>query len=118
MELSLVINTPNAQKEIPYLKNFIDRTDIDGIDKTEIERGKHVPGTQGFEILNSIKLIIEAAEKPLVSLVECLQSYVNNYRSDITITNSKGASLTINVGRSIDKETVKEIARLFHEENV
>lgn len=113
MELSIIVNTSKPEKEIAHLKNFIDKEGIEGVQKTEIEKGEHVTGTQGVDILNSIKLIIEAAEKPLVELVNCIQKYVDNYRSDVTITNSKGASLKINVGRSIEKDTLKVIVLTF-----
>lgn len=114
MELSLTIDSPNPQNQIPYLKNFIDKQGIDGVQKSEIGTGEHVAGTQGgLDILNSVKVLIEAAEKPLVELVTCLQKYVDNYRSDIMISNSKGASLKINMGRSIDKDTLKVIIQMF-----
>lgn len=117
MELSLTVNAPNAQNQVGYLKNFIDKEGIDGVEKSEVETGGHVAGTQGLDVLNSIKVIIEAAEKPLVELVDCIQKYVENYRSDVTISNSKGASLKINMGRSMDKETLKLIVQMFLTEN-
>ena len=117
MELSLTVNAPNAQNQVGYLKNFIDKEGIDGVEKSEVETGDHVAGTQGLDVLNSIKVIIEAAEKPLVELVDCIQKYVENYRSDVTISNSKGASLKINMGRSMDKETLKMIVQMFLTEN-
>ncbi len=117
MELSLSVNAPNPQNQLAYLKNFIDKEGIDGVKKSEIETGEHIAGTQGLDILNSVKVIIEAAEKPLIELVDCVQKYVENYRSDVTISNSKGASLKINMGRSIDKETLKVIIQMFLSEN-
>ncbi|HYV91806.1 MAG TPA: hypothetical protein VE978_08485 [Chitinophagales bacterium] len=113
MELSIVLNVSQPEKEITYLKNFIDKQGIEGLNQSEIEKGTHQPGTQGVDILNSIRVIIEAAEKPLVELVACIQKYVDTYRSDVTLTNSKGASLKINMGRSIDKETLKVIIQMF-----
>ena len=113
MELSLIVNTPDPQNQLAYLKNFIDREGIEGVKKSEIETGEHTPGTQGIDILNSVKVIIEAAEKPLVELVNCIQKYVENYRSDVTLTNAKGASLKINMGRSIDKDTLKYMVQMF-----
>lgn len=113
MELSIAVNSAKPEKEITYLKNFIDKENIEGVEKSEIEHGEHVAGTQGMDILNSIKVIVEAAEKPLVELVTCIQKYVENYRSDVTISNAKGASLKINMGRSMDKDTLKVVIQMF-----
>jgi len=113
MELSVIVDSPNPGAEIGTLKKFIDKNDIEGVSKSEIEKGEHVPGTQGLDVLNSIKLIIEAAEKPLVELIDCLQKYVDGYRSKVTLKNSTGASLEIEMGRGIDKETLKVIVQMF-----
>lgn len=45
-------------------------------------------------------MIIEAAEKPLVELVKCLQRLVDNYRIKISIP-SKNGSIEIVHGRSL-----------------
>ncbi len=113
MELSVIVAAAKPQNEIVSLKNFIDKKGIEGITKSEIEKGEHIPGTQGVDILNSIKLIIEAAEKPLVELIDCLQKYVDSYRSKVTLKNSTGASLEIDMGRGIDKETLRVIVQMF-----
>lgn len=113
MELTLIVDSNKPQAETASLKKFIDHNNIDGITKSEIEKGEHEPGTQGIDILNSIKLIIEAAEKPLVELIDCLQKYVDGYRSKVTLKNSTGASLDIEMGRGIDKATLKVIVQMF-----
>lgn len=113
MELSVIVDSPRPEVEIGALKNFIDKNDIEGISKSEIEKGAHIPGTQGLDVLNSIKLIVEAAEKPLVELIDCLQKYVDGFHSKVTLKNSTGASLEIEMGRGIDKETLKVIVQMF-----
>jgi len=113
MELTLIVDLNKTHAEIVSLKNFIDHNDIEGITKSEIQKGEHEPGTQGFDVLNSIKLIIEAAEKPLVELIDCLQKYVDGYHSKVTLKNSTGASLEIDMGRGIDKETLKVVVQMF-----
>lgn len=118
MELSIAINSSKPERELFTLKNFIDKQDIEGVKKSEIEESKHIPGTQGLDILNSIKVIIEAAEKPLVELIDCIQKYVDSYHSKVTIKNSKGATLDIDMGRGIDKDTLKVIVKMFLTENV
>ncbi len=113
MELSIAVNSPRPEKEITYLKNFIDKEGIEGVEKSEIEQGQHVSGTQGMDILNSVKVIIEAAEKPLIELIDCIQKYVDSYHSKVTLKNSTGASLDIDMGRGIDKDTLKVIVQMF-----
>ena len=113
MELTLIVNSDRPQTEISSLKNFIDRNDIEGLSKNEIEKSVHIPGTQGVDVLNSIKLIIEAAEKPLVELIDCLQKYVDGFRSKVTLKNSTGATLEIDMGRGIDKKSLKAIVQMF-----
>ena len=113
MELSISINTLKPERELSTLKSFIDKQDIDGVSKSEIEEGQHIQGTQGIDILNSKKVIIEAAEKPLVELINCIQKYVDSYHSKVTIKNSKGATLDIDMGRGIDKDTLKIIVQMF-----
>jgi len=113
MELSIAVKSAKPEKELFTLKNFIDKQGIDGLNRSEIEEGEHIPGTQGIDILNSIKVIIEAAEKPLVELIDCIQKYVDSYHSKVTIKNSQGATLDIDMGRGIDKETLKIIVKMF-----
>lgn len=81
--------------------------------KVKIEQGQHISGTQGMDILNSVKVIIEAAEKPLIELIDCIQKYVDSYHSNVTLKNSEGASLDIDMGRGIDKDTLKVIVQMF-----
>lgn len=116
MELLIALDSAKPENELKTLKNFIDKQDIDGISKSEIEKGEHEQGTQGIDIINSIRIIIEAAEKPLVELIDCLQKYVDGYHSKVTIKNSKGATLDIEMGRGIDKETLKIIIQMFFTE--
>lgn len=113
MELFIAIESAKPEREIATLKNFIDKQGIEGLTQSGIEKGEHVEGTQGVDILNSIKVIIEAAERPLVELIDCLQKYVDGYRSKVVIKNSKGATLDVDMGRGIDKETIKMIVQTF-----
>jgi hypothetical protein len=113
MELTLIVDSGHYQPAVASLKDFIDRSDIDGISSNKINQGGHIPGTQGIDVLNSIKLIIDAAERPLVELIDCLQKYVEGYRSKVTLKNSNGASIDIVMGRGIDKSTLKVIVQMF-----
>jgi hypothetical protein len=109
MELQIVL-AEKSNQGIINLKKFIDKASIDGVEETEIERGTHKEGQMGAgDILNSIKTLIEAAEKPLVELVKCLQKFVDNYRTEITIPTKNGERIVLSHGRSMKAEELKEI---------
>lgn len=108
MELDIILNSENKQG-IVNLKSFIDRAYIEGIDKTEINRSIEPDGQMGAgNILDSVKTIIEAAEKPLTELVKCLLQYVKNYRTEIRIP-TKNGDIILSHGRSMKPEQLKEL---------
>jgi len=61
------------------------------------------------DILNSITTIIEAAERPLVELIKCLQKFVDNYRTEITIPTKEGNKIVLSHGRSMKPEQLREL---------
>jgi hypothetical protein len=108
MDLDIILSDGNKQG-IVNLKSFIDKADIDGVDSTVIKRAEHLDGQMGAgDILNSIKTIIEAAEKPLTELVQCLLQYVKNYRTEIRIP-TKNGDIVLSHGRSMKPEQLKDI---------
>ena len=110
MELQIILLEEKSKQEAIILKNFIDKTSIDGLDSTEINRSEHKTGQMGAgDILNSIKLIIEAAEQPLIELVKCLQKFVDNYRTEITIPTKNGEKIVLSHGRSMKAEQLQEL---------
>ena len=60
-------------------------------------------------IISSIVTLIEAAEKPLIELVKCLQSYVDNFRTTIKVPDGKGGYIEISHGRSMKPEQLKDL---------
>ena len=108
MKLDLILTDDNKQGII-NLKSFIDRAGIEGVESTDIERTIHEDGQMGAgDLLNSVKTIIEAAEKPLTELVKCLLQYVRNYRTEIRIP-TKNGDIILSHGRSMKPEQLKEI---------
>jgi hypothetical protein len=108
MNLDIILSDDN-KRGIVNLKSFIDKADIEGIDSTEIKRADHADGQMGAgDILNSVKTIIEAAEKPLTELVRCLLQYVKNFRTEIRIP-TKNGDIVLSHGRSMKPEQLKEI---------
>ena len=115
MELQLLLPDSNPKNELINLKNFIDRASIDGMEITEIARSEqeeitHTNGQMGAgEIIAAVRTIIEAAAEPLTQLVKCLERYVNNYRTTITIATKKGNEIKLEHGRSMTPEQLKDI---------
>ena len=108
MELNIILGGENKQGII-NLKSFIDNADIEGVDETEISRTQVASGQMGAgDILNSVKMLIEAAEKPLTELVNCLLQFVKNYRTEIRIP-TKNGDIVLSHGRSMKPEQLKEI---------
>jgi hypothetical protein len=110
MELHILLPEEESKKGVINLKNFIDRASIDGVTETEIDRKTHTDGQMGAgDILNSVKMLIEAASGPLIELVKCLQKYVDNYRTEITIPTKSGEKITLSHGRSMKAEELKDL---------
>ncbi|KAA9034552.1 hypothetical protein FW778_22205 [Ginsengibacter hankyongi] len=117
MRIQILLPEENSKEGIINLKNFIDRASIEGIDSAEINRSEHTDGQMGAgDILNSITTIIQAAEKPLVELVKCLQKFVDNYRTKITIPTEKG-DIIISHGRSMKAEQLQELVVAIQKSN-
>jgi hypothetical protein len=118
MEIKILLPQEQSKQGIIHLKNFIDRESIEGIAGTEIERVEHLPGQMGAgDLLSSIRTTIEAASEPLVQLVKCLQKYVDNYRTVITIP-TKNGDIELRHGRSMKPEELKELVTAIQQNNV
>ena len=110
MQIQILLPEGNAKQEVINLKSYLDKASINGIEKTEIERSVHSEGQMGAgDILNSVKTIIEAAEKPLVELIICLQKFVDNYRTEITIPTKSGEKIVLSHGRSMKPEQLQDL---------
>lgn len=109
MEIKIILAEEPSVEGIIFLKSFIDKASIDGLEETEIDRTVHAEGQMGAGmLLNSITAIIHAAEKPLIELVKCLQKYVDNYSTMITIP-TKDGNIEIKHGRSMAPEDLKKL---------
>jgi hypothetical protein len=117
MKVKLELPPDTPKEGVTKLKDFIDRAEIDGIERTEIERAPHAVGQMGAgSLLNSIAAIISAATDPLVQLVNCLQKYVDNYRTRITIP-TKDGDIVLEHGRSMNPDQVKELVVAIQNNN-
>ncbi len=109
MEIKILLPDDSPKQGIINLKNFIDRAGIPGVEQTEIERGPHGEGQMGAGILlNSLATIISAATDPLIELVKCLQKYVENYRTKITIP-TKDGNIVLEHGRDMKSEQLQAL---------
>ena len=117
MKISIALSDASSKDSIIFLKSYIDKSSIDGIEENQIDTIKIKDGEMGVgDILNSITMVIEAAEKPLVELVKCLQRFVDNYRTKIVIPYKSG-SIEICHGRSMKPEQLKEFITAIIENN-
>lgn len=118
MELEIVLDQSDYKQGIINLKKYIEGKGIPGVERIEVNRQEQPANSQGIgDILNSIGTLIEAAEKPLVELVRCLQKYVENYRTKITIPSKNGKNIVLEHGRSMSPEQLKEIVETILKNN-
>lgn len=118
MEIQIQLPQEQSKQGIINLKNFIDRASIKGVERTDIERAAHGNGQMGLgDLLGSVKTIIEAASEPLVELVECLQRYVDNYRTVIIIP-TKNGNIELKHGRSMNPEELKDLVTAIQQSKV
>ena len=87
-----VENSESLQHLLKYLETHIFSDEI------TLDAGKSVQedGAMSTGIVSSIVAIVNSVNEPLVELVKCLQEYIKLFKSEITITNSKGEKLAIN----------------------
>lgn len=117
MEIKILLPADGPREGIINLKEFIDRASIEGIQDTEIERGTHENGQMGAGILlNSIAAIISAGTSPLEALFQCLQKYVDNYRTVITIP-TKDGNVVLQHGRSMKPDQLKDLVTSIQNNN-
>jgi hypothetical protein len=111
MKIRIAVPEDLSKKNLLHLKSFLERADIEGLDKIDIERKDIRPGQMGFgEVMNSLELIIHAAEKPLVELVGCLKKYVELYQTTIVFDTEDG-KVEIKHGRSMKPDQLEAIIK-------
>jgi len=109
MTIEIELPAKEPKTGIINLKNFIDKASLDGVDETAINNAQVKQGEMGpGDMLNSVKVLIEAAHKPLVELIKCLQKYVDNFRTEITIPHKNG-NIILKYGRKMSSEQLNEL---------
>jgi hypothetical protein len=87
MEIELNVFS-EKETEVFELKDFICEHII--MDDIYVKRLPEKEGTLGIGgITSSLVAIIEASAKPLTALVECLNTYISLYKTDIEISTGK-----------------------------
>lgn len=118
MELAIVLQKEDYKQGVIHLKKDLDKSAIEGLSGVTIDRMPAGANEQGAgAILNSIKVVILAAQKPLVELIKCLQKYVDNYRTRITIPRQNGKDIIIEHGRSMSPEELRDLIASILEKN-
>ena len=117
MEIKIQLPEDVSGQGVLILKRYIDKAYIPGLQQTEIEQTAGAEGQMGAgELLNSISTIVSAAAEPLVELVKCLQKYVDNYRTRITIQTTNG-SVVLEHGRSMKTEELQALVVAIQKNN-
>ncbi len=117
MELQIVVSKESSVQGAINLKRFIDSASIDGLEKSEVDRSFSNQGEMGTgNLLGSITTLIQAAEKPLVELIKCLQKYVDNYRTTVIIPTTNG-NIELKHGRGMTPEQLQELVVAIQKNN-
>lgn len=110
MEIQFSLPEQESPQGIINLKNYIDKAGIEGISETVVLRATHKENEMGAgNILSTLKSYIDAAQKPLTELIKCLQLYVKNYRTEITIPTKNGEKIVLSHGRSMTAEELEKL---------
>jgi len=120
MELELFLPGESSKQSLGVLIDYIEKASVESLKHAQISTGPwgNSAGEMGGPaMLNSITLLIHAAQKPLVELVKCLQKYVDNYRTKITISTKDGESIVLEHGRSMTPEQLTKLIRTIQESN-
>ena len=117
MELKIQLSEDVSGQGVIMLKRYIEKADITGLQQAEIEQTAGGAGQMGAgELLNSICAMISAATEPLVELVKCLQKYVDNYRTRVTIHTQNG-EVVLEHGRSMKPEELQALVVAIQKNN-
>ena len=117
MELKIQLPEDVSGQGVLILKRYIEKAGITGLQRAEIEQTAGTAGQMGAgELLNSISAIVTAAAEPLVELVKCLQKYVDNYRTRITIHTQNG-EVVLDHGRSMKPEELQALVVAIQKNN-
>jgi|GEM_PF-6013396 len=109
MKVLVSLSEEKSIQDLSHLNSYISSRGIEGLEENYMIETEKKEGEMGVgNFLGSISTIIEAAEKPLVELVKCLQIYVSNYRTVITIPTKHG-DIKIDGGRKYSAQDIKEI---------
>jgi hypothetical protein len=117
MELHILLQGENAVNAAIRLKEFIESSYIDGLERAKVDRNVLKPGEMGAgDLLGSITAIIEAAEKPLVELVKCLQKFVDQYTTMIIVP-TKNGDIKLKKGRSMSAKELQDLVIAIQNHN-
>ncbi|EOR96324.1 hypothetical protein ADIARSV_0559 [Arcticibacter svalbardensis MN12-7] len=88
------------------LKKHITKQEIKGVIYVEVLRDTVKTGQMGIGVnMNALGATIKVLEGSVVQLVNCLQKYVDNYITSITVTTKEGIVIEISHGRSLNQNS-------------
>ena len=116
MELKIQISDEEELNTIILLKNFIEESLIEGIEKIEIDSAPLSENQMGVgEIFNSITTVIHAASKPLTELVKCLKAFVETFKTEATIKLSNGSEIIIKQRGSLSEDAILRLIKMAND---
>lgn len=91
MKVTIELPPDTPKEAVIKLKEFLDRAEIVGMERTEIKRAPHAEGQMGTgTLLNAVTTFVSAATDSLIQLVTHLQKYVDRYRTRLMIPTQNG----------------------------
>ncbi|EOR94358.1 hypothetical protein ADIARSV_2440 [Arcticibacter svalbardensis MN12-7] len=94
------------------LQRYINKQKIEGVVYAEMLQPTVKTGQMGIGInMNSIAATINVLEGSILELLNCLQKYVDNYTTNITVTTKEGIVIEITHGRSLKPEQLSSILK-------
>lgn len=110
MEVKIMLPEDNEKEKVSHLKKYLDTAAIKGLTEIKVERSINNPDKSwSGNFINSLNTFIDASTAPLIELIRCLQKYVNNYRTEITISTKNGGKIILSHGRAMEADELKEL---------
>ncbi|XZF12784.1 hypothetical protein ACTHGU_13435 [Chitinophagaceae bacterium MMS25-I14] len=87
MEVQIQLPADTPHQQVMRLKEYIIASEISGIDDVAIKRGAVDADSMGGlgDLTGTITAIITAAAGPLTELVKCLNTFIEGFRTELSI---------------------------------
>ncbi|MFN0275304.1 MAG: effector-associated constant component EACC1 [Chitinophagales bacterium] len=110
-EFEITIHDENADNLSLDLIEYLRSQPIDEVKSIDLMQLPPEDGKMGFEIMDKIKMIIEAANKPLNTLAQALVEWVKGRKTSITVKLPDGTEVIMDGNNLSGAEKIIEAAR-------